>query len=130
MTTTVARTSHPVSTRVAYLSLGLGLTAAAIGAAVHAGTGAWPVLLFAVLPDVALLAALGGSHAPGQLPRRAVPLYNLLHHPVAPLLLLGGAAAGVLGAYWVVAGLAWAAHLAVDRACGYGLRSRDGWQRG
>lgn len=129
MTTAVARTSHPAPTRLAYLLLGLGLTGAALVLAGVADTGAWPVLIFAVLPDVALLPALGGPHAPGQLPRRAVPVYNALHHPAAPLLLLGGAAAGLLGAYWAVAGLAWAAHVAIDRACGYGLRTRDGWQR-
>jgi hypothetical protein len=29
----------------------------------------------------------------------------------------------------LVAGLAWSAHVLVDRACGYGLRRADGWQR-
>ena len=28
-----------------------------------------------------------------------------------------------------VAALAWAAHIAIDRAAGYGLRDRDGYQR-
>ena len=63
------------------------------------------------------------------LARRAVPAYNLLHSPVVPALLLVAAVAG-LGAYWAVAAITWAAHIAIDRGVGYGLRTRDGWQRG
>ena len=110
------------------LLAGVALLATAVWAAARYDTGTSSVLLFALLPDVALLLAIGGSHHPGQLPRRAVPVYNVLHHPVMPLLV--GAAALVGGGYWLVAAAAWAAHIAVDRGLGYGLRTRDGWQRG
>jgi hypothetical protein len=136
-TTTPAGSPYDVSPgrartapRPGHLVAGLLLLAAAVVAATTWGTGVSSVLVFALLPDVALLAAAGAKHAPGQLPARAVPLYNLLHHPAVPAALLLAGAAGLLGSYWLVAGLAWAAHIAVDRGVGYGLRTRDGWQRG
>jgi hypothetical protein len=112
-----------------HLAVGVLLLAGAIAVAAAASTGAGPVLLFAVLPDLALLGAIGASHERGQLPARAVPLYNLLHHPLVPALFLAAVVLGVLGAYWVVAALAWGAHIALDRGLGYGLRTPDGWQR-
>lgn len=104
-------------------------TTTAIALAVRHDTGVGSVLLFAVLPDLAFLLALGQSHQPGQLARRAVPAYNLMHHPALPALLLVASATGLLGTYWLVAALAWGAHIAFDRAAGYGLRTSDGWQR-
>jgi hypothetical protein len=113
----------------AHLVLGAVLASAAFALAAWAGTGMGGVLLFGALPDVALLAAIGASHAPGQLPPRAVPLCNLLHSPAAPLALVLLAAVGILSTPGVVAGLGWGAHIAFDRGFGYGLRTVDGWQR-
>ena len=115
--------AHPL-----YLLAGVLLLATAVWAATTYDTGVSSVLVFALLPDIALLMGIGGRHEPGQLPRRAVPAYNLLHHPVMPLAVATVALAG--GGYWLVAATAWAAHIAVDRGVGYGLRTRDGWQRG
>ena len=137
MTTTTAQSPYDVrpglartTARPGHLVAGLLLLAAAVAAAMTGDTGVSSVLVFVLLPDVALLAAAGARHAPGQLPARAVPLYNLLHHPAVPAVLLLAGVVGLLGSYWLVAGLAWAAHIAVDRGVGYGLRTRDGWQRG
>ena len=58
----------------------------------------------------------------GQLHPRAVPLYNALHRFIGPVIL-----AFVPG--FLVGALAWGLHIAVDRAVGYGLRDRDGFQR-
>ena len=115
--------------RPGHLVAGTALTALAVTLASTWGTGVSSVLLFAVLPDVALLLAIGGTMAHGQLPARAVPAYNVLHHPAVPAALLVLAASGALGRYWLVAALAWAAHIAIDRGVGYGLRTKDGWQR-
>jgi hypothetical protein len=115
--------------RPVYLGLGLGLATAAVVGSVVAGTGASSVLVWAVLPDVALLLAIGSTTAPGQLPRHAVPAYNLLHAPALPLLLLAGVGAGLLGSYWLVAAISWLAHIGIDRGCGYGPRTPEGWQR-
>lgn len=116
--------------RPAYLVAGTALLAAAVTGAAMLDTGVASVLLFAVLPDVALLVGLTQPHAPGQLPRSAVPVYNALHSPAVPAVLLLATAAGLLGTYWLVAATTWAAHIALDRGLGYGLRTRDGWQRG
>src|SRR5688572_193180 len=89
--------------RPAYLVAGVLLLAAAVTAAVTQETGVSSVLLFLLLPDVALLVGIGaGPHQPGQLPRRAVPAYNLLHSPAVPVAMLLVAATGLLGTYWVV----------------------------
>jgi hypothetical protein len=116
--------------RLPFLVVGGTLLAVAIGLAVTWDTGVSSVLLFALLPDAALLLAIGQTAERGQLPSRAVPAYNLMHHPAVPLALLALAAAGVFGHYWLVAALAWSAHIAIDRGVGYGLRTKDGWQRG
>ena len=60
---------------------------------------------------------------------RAVRLYNALHAFWAPVALLVLAGLGDVGLGWFVVGLAWAAHIAVDRAVGYGFRNAAGFQR-
>lgn len=133
--TSTAPTATPVGrargpARPGYLVLGLALVAAAIAGELILGTGVWSVLVWAVAPDLALLLAIGARTAPGQLPRRAVPAYNLLHAPLLPLLLLVVAGAGLLSTYWLVAAVTWLAHICIDRGCGYGPRTPEGWQRG
>ena len=130
------RARRPFSTThcVVHLTVGLAAFAGALLGASAWHTGFLPVVLFAVLPDSAFLLALlpsrGAAPARGQLPRHVVPAYNLLHHPVGPLSLLLAAGGGLVDRFWLVAGLAWAAHIALDRAVGYGLRTPEGWQRG
>ena len=89
-----------------------------------------PIVAFLVLPDLAMLVGIGQPHLPRQLPARAVPYYNALHHPVVPLAFLGVVVVAGLGPAWFVGGLAWLSHIAIDRAVGYGFRTPDGWQRG
>jgi Domain of unknown function (DUF4260) len=76
------------------------------------------------LPDVALFVGIGMNLDRDQLHPRAVPLYSALHRFGGPVLL--GLSAYWAGAPWLVAALAWAAHIAFDRALGYGLRGRAG----
>ena len=106
--------------------------AVVVGVAAVAGgpTPWWVLLAFGLAPDLSFLAAVGaGPVAKGQLPPRAVPVYNLVHRPVWPLSLMAVAAIGAPS--WVlVAGAGWLAHIAVDRSVGYGPRTADGWQRG
>jgi hypothetical protein len=77
-----------------------------------------------------LLLGVGAGLAPGQLHPRAVPAYNAVHRFWGPALLVGASALGVLGPGWLVGGLAWATHVALDRSVGYGQRTRAGFQRG
>ncbi len=126
MTTSTARVAHPPVHRVA---LAVGFAAALTGALVTAGPGAAAFWLGLIGPDVALVAGLSRSFAEGRLLPRAVPAYNALHAlpgPVATIAIGAGLSDPVIAG----AGLAWLAHCLGDRAMGYGLRTRDGWQRG
>jgi hypothetical protein len=91
--------------------------------------GWWPVVAFGLGPDLPLLLGAGRGLERGQLHPRAVPLYNVVHRFWGPLALGAIALAAGLPAAWLVGALAWATHVAVDRAVGYGLRGRDGFQR-
>jgi hypothetical protein len=103
------------------------LAATIVAVAEHGGVGL--ALLGGLGPDLALLAGIGSGLGRGQLHPRAVPLYNALHRVAGPAVVLALGAAGVLGAGWIVLGLGWATHVAMDRAAGYRLRTRDGWIR-
>ncbi len=115
--------------RVAFGLLALVLVAAIVYIVRNEGVSVWYAVIFAVAPDLALFAGMSPGIERGQLHPRAVPLYNALHNPAGPLL-LGVAAALGLGMPWLVAALAWGAHIAVDRAAGYGPRTAEGFQRG
>jgi hypothetical protein len=113
--------------RLAYALLGLALLGLAILEVARHGVGLWQLLAFAAAPDAALFVGIGANLDRGQLHPRAVPLYNALHRFGGPALL--AASAFWTGTPWLVAALAWAAHIAFDRALGYGLRDRQGFQR-
>lgn len=87
---------------------------------------------FLAAPDLTMLVGVrdAGRLARGQLPPRAVPFYNAAHRAVVPLALIV--------VYWVTPGswppalaalCAWLAHISWDRVVGYGLRTKDGFQR-
>jgi hypothetical protein len=119
MTSTLAINRRPLQIALAVL-----LLAAVVFEAVKHGLWA-PAALGLLGPDIALFAGLKD----GRLNPRGVPLYNALHSYYAPVVLMAVAATGVIGLGFFVGGLAWSAHIAVDRALGYGLRTRDGFQR-
>jgi hypothetical protein len=112
-----------------YALLALALLAAIVVALAAVDGGWWQLAAFGVGPDVALLLGAGRGLERGQLHPRAVPLYNALHRFPGPVALGALAALGVLPEAYLVGALAWALHIAVDRAVGYGLRTRDGFQR-
>ncbi len=90
------------------------------------------VWFFALAPDLPLLYGLAPGLAKGQLHPRAVPAYNATHSPVGPLVLaaVSLASAPWLGSACLAGALAWAAHIGVDRALGFGPRTAEGFQRG
>ena len=106
----------------------VALLGAALAVVASTGASWWWVAGTALAPDVALLAGFGHGLEPGRLHPRAAPFYNALHHPAGPVALAALALAG-LGAGPGAAALAWGSHVAMDRAAGYGLRTRDGFQR-
>jgi hypothetical protein len=115
--------------RLAWGAVFAALVAAVVAVPGH-GVPWWVVLAVGLAPDLPLLAGITPGLAQGQLAPRAVPAYNAVHRAWAPLPLLALAAAGVVDRGWIAAALAWGAHIAWDRALGYRLRARDGFQRG
>ena len=114
--------------RIAYgLVFALLLGATAFGVAEHGHLGA--ALAGGLGPDLALLLGAGTGLAKGQLHPRAVPVYNAVHRFWLPIALVAAASIGLLGVGWLIGGIAWCAHVAMDRTAGYGLRSPQGFQR-
>ena len=117
--------------RVAYGVGAAVLLVASIAVFVNVDAGWWVFPVFAIGPDLAFVAGIGqmGSLERGQMPARAVPVYNALHRIWGPLVLGLVVAAGLLPPVLLVGALVWGFHVFFDRARGYGLRTRDGFQR-
>jgi hypothetical protein len=121
--------------RTAWLANALFWSAFAVLEAVNHGWLAGTLaLVFLVLPDLTFLVALEDAPrmAKGQLAPRAVPYYNAMHRALIPLALLVLYAVQPYVA-WAPAFAAlcgWLAHISYDRAFGYGLRTKEGYQRG
>lgn len=112
-----------------WLVPGLAIAVYANAQAGAHGLGLGPLLIFGIVPHLPSLLGIGQPHAPGQMARRAVPLFNLMHHPLPPLVVLGLAAAGILSPFWLVGALAWLSHIVADLGFDKGLRTADGWRR-
>ena len=84
------------------------------------GVSWWLFALLILTPDLAMLGYLAG-------PRVGAASYNALHTLIAPLVL---GLTGVLFASPVATAVAliWIAHIAIDRALGYGLKLATGFQ--
>ncbi|HWT95636.1 MAG TPA: DUF4260 family protein [Solirubrobacteraceae bacterium] len=115
----------PLPTTPLTRALHAALFAALVVVAVRGGMGD-EVLFWAALvaPDLALIGAF--ADGPGRLHARAVPRYNAGHAWWGPMAV--GAASLLVPALAPVA-VAWAIHVSLDRALGYGLRTREGFQR-
>jgi hypothetical protein len=126
---TTAIQPRGTAARIVYTALAALLLVAVVLEAVEHGTGYWQIAVFGLGPDVALFFGAGSGLAKGRLNPRAVGLYNLLHRFWGPVLLAALAAFGLIQLGFFIGALAWAFHIALDRAVGYGLRTRDGFQR-
>ncbi|MFD8274209.1 DUF4260 family protein [Streptomyces flaveolus] len=123
-----------VARRTAWLLGALFWSAFAVLEAVnHGWTAGLLAFAFFLAPDLTFLAGL--SDAPrmerGQLPPRAVPYYNAAHRALIPLALV--VISTVTPLTWApgfAALCGWLAHISYDRAFGYGLRTKEGFQRG
>jgi hypothetical protein len=117
--------------RVAWAALAVFLLAFVVLEVInHGGPALVAALLLLVAPDLTMVIG-AGTAGDGKLSPKAVPYYNAVHRPWIPLAVLIGYSVGGLGD-WVplfTAGLGWLAHIALDRAFGYGLRERDGSRR-
>ncbi|WP_420033382.1 DUF4260 family protein [Streptomyces sp. cg28] len=139
MSTTAPTTTTPLkpalrtARRAAWLALALFWSAFAVLEGVNHGwlAGLFALALF-IAPDLTFFAALGATDPvrQGQLPARAVPFYNAAHRALIPLALM--VAYTLLSLPWapLFAGMCgWLAHISYDRAFGYGLRTKEGFQR-
>jgi len=115
--------------RIAYTTLATLFLASILFEALEHGTGYWQVALFGLGPDLALFHGAGSDLEKGQLHPRAVRLYNLVHRFWLPLVLMTLASFDLVPLGYFIGGLAWCFHISLDRALGYGLRTRDGFQR-
>jgi hypothetical protein len=120
--------------RAGWWVVGLLCTAFGLFEAVkHGAPASYLFVVGAAGPDVALLGQPFTRHERGQLNRAWVPIYNTLHFPLLPLAVVVFfsfyGSTNDQAAPGFTLGLMWLAHIAVDRALGYGLRNRDGWQR-
>jgi Domain of unknown function (DUF4260) len=111
----------------AVAAVGLGIAMLMIGVWDAAW---WQTVAFALGPDLAVLYGIAPGLARGQLHPRAVPLYNALHRFWGPLALAAAVLAAGLPLGYVAGALAWAVHVAFDRAIGLRQRSPDGFQPG
>ncbi|MBZ9705824.1 DUF4260 domain-containing protein [Mesorhizobium sp. ESP7-2] len=84
------------------------------------GVSWWLFALLILAPDLSMVFYLAG-------PRLGAIAYNALHTLLVPvLLLLAGHLAG--SAVGSAIALIWIAHIAIDRALGYGLKLSTGFQ--
>lgn len=134
--TTDSRTLRPIPTTSRRLKPRHLWIVPALAIAVYAnllagehGVSILALLAFGIVPHLPALLGVGQPHARGQMPRRAVPLFNAMHHPVPPLVVLGLAAIDVLSPFWFVGALVWFSHIVADLALDQGLRTADGWSR-
>ena len=129
MTTSARMSRRALVIRIAYGALAVLLLAAIVLEARKHNAGYWQLAAFALGPDVALLYGFGAGLEKGRLHPRAVGLYNLLHRFWLPVALALVASFQVVSVAWLIGALAWGLHVSIDRAVGYGLRTRDGFQR-
>ena len=127
MQTTIA--SRSISPRLLYAMLATTLLASIPFEVIEHGSGYWQLAAFGFGPDLALFYGVGARLERGQLHPRAVRLYNHVHRYWLPLALITLASLGLVPHAYFVGGLAWCLHISLDRVLGYGLRTRDGFQR-
>jgi hypothetical protein len=131
MTTETTTAIHPRNHigRAGYAAVAVVLLTAVVVEAITHTTGYWQIAAFGLGPDLALFYGVGRNLEKGQLHPRAVGVYNLLHRFWGPLLLAVFASLHLIPRGFFIGALAWAFHVALDRAIGYGLRTVDGFQR-
>lgn len=129
-----SRTAGQRVARPLWLVLAVFWTAFAILEGVNHGGAGWGAALAGLIaPDLTFLIGARGAAAleRGRLSPAAVPYYNLMHRMTVPLVIAVLYSVGPWHLPALFAALCgWMAHIAWDRVFGFGLRDREGWQRG
>lgn len=89
-----------------------------LGLYYHFGAGWWMFALLILVPDLSALGYLVNK-------RVGAICYNTAHSYAWPAILIGLGALPNGADMTLAIGLIWACHIAIDRAVGYGLKSRD-----
>ncbi|HZA83489.1 MAG TPA: DUF4260 family protein [Actinomycetes bacterium] len=125
---------HPARTvtrRLAWLAIGLAAATLTVIQVTRHGAGALALAVtLAIAPDLTMLVGASRKLARGQLAPTAVPFYNAANRVWGPLVLLAAGAVWPGSAALLAGGLAWLAHVGLDRGLGFGLRNPAGFQRG
>ncbi|GLF95636.1 hypothetical protein [Streptomyces yaizuensis] len=128
------RSSTSGGVRVAWGTLGAFLLAWDIfEVAKHQGWVIPAALVGAALPLLPRLAGLGRAGRPGRLPAGLVPAHNLLNRAPIPFAVmvvfsfLGDRPEDIAAPFTF--GMSWLTAIALGRAAGFGLCTREGWQR-
>ncbi len=110
--------------RLRHLWLIPGLTIAILGSQFDSSLAAIGVMVaFGMAPHLAFLAGIGQRRPAGQMAPRAVAVFNAMHQPILPAVLLGLAATGVIPLILVVGGTAWLSHIVIGWGVGDGKRN-------
>lgn len=101
------------------------------GSAIEAVKLSTSAVAFFVAPDLTFVIGTRQEVPPGNIAAAAVPWYNAMHRMALPLVLTVAVGIGLSPLSFgplvlFVGGLSWMAHIALDRAGGYGLREPDG----
>jgi hypothetical protein len=126
-----AHTVPSLATHSVWLALGLVAAMLTVIQVARYGAGALTVALaLAITPDLTMFIGLSRRLAHRQLAPTAVPFYNIAHRLWGPLALLAAGTSWPGSPALVAGGLAWLAHVALDRGLGFGLRTPEGFRRG
>ncbi|WP_031516732.1 DUF4260 family protein [Streptomyces sp. NRRL F-5123] len=132
-TAATARAGHRIR-RAAWLTNAVFWTAFAVLEGVnHGALAAAFAVAFLFAPDLTFLVGIRDTARVqrGQLQPRAVPYYNAAHRALVPLALMVAFPFSPITWAPIFAALCgWMGHISYDRALGYGLRTKEGFQRG
>ncbi len=113
--TATARTGFRFRRRHAWWIPGLAIAVLGSQLSERNALGIVPLIVFQMSP-----------HLPALFGPRAVPLFNVAHHPLPSLVLIGVALLAALPPIWLVAGLGWLSHVVIGWGIGDRMRHRDG----
>ncbi len=84
----------------------------------------WPYWLGIVAPDLSFIAGYSHNLENGVIRKKAVPLYNAVHSPFLPLVIILAS----LGNSKIAMGLSlgWLSHIGLDWIFGFGKRNSEG----
>jgi hypothetical protein len=101
-----------------------GLAIAIVGSRTDSSLTAIGVMVaFGIAPHLAFLAGIGQERPAGGMAPRAVAVFNAMHHPLIPAVIVALNLTGVVPTLLFVGATAWLSHIVIGWGIGDGLRS-------